>query len=91
MQLPPSVTMEQAAAVNLQVNAALHKATTGADFVLDASALADFDTSALALLLDARRGSERRGLGFVVANPPPKLRQLAVMYGVDGLLGLSPV
>jgi phospholipid transport system transporter-binding protein len=82
--------MAQAAAVNLQVQAAVQAAAAGADFVLDAAALADFDTSALALLLEARRGSQRRGLGFVVSNPPAKLKQLAVMYGVDGLLGLSP-
>jgi hypothetical protein len=48
--------------------------------------LADFDTSAIAVLLEARRAAVGRGLPFRLQAPPPKLLQLAELYGVRELL-----
>jgi phospholipid transport system transporter-binding protein len=55
---------------------------------VDARALAQFDTSAIALLLHLRRRAEARQRGFELLNPPDKLAQLARLYGVAELLGL---
>ncbi len=52
----------------------------------DASALERFDSSALAVLLDARREALALGMTFGVTGMPPRLRALAALYGVDALL-----
>ena len=60
-------------------------AATGA-LLADASALTQFDSSALAVLLEARRAATARGLTFVVQGLPPRLAGLAALYGVAVLL-----
>ena len=55
---------------------------------VDASALREFDSSALALLLQARRQAAAAGRAFELHGAPPGLVQLAQLYGVAGLLGL---
>jgi phospholipid transport system transporter-binding protein len=84
MQLPDTVTLAQAASLLPQ----LQTAVAGASglFVMDASRLASFDTSALALMLQARRLAEARGLRFELQALPGQLRELAVLYGVAELL-----
>lgn len=59
---------------------------TDAEILLDASALRQFDSSALAVLLECRRRAQARGKTFAVRGTPPKLDALAKLYGVDGLL-----
>jgi phospholipid transport system transporter-binding protein len=54
--------------------------------VADASALAHFDSSALAILLEARRLAAARGLSFSVQGLPVRLAGLAALYGVGDLL-----
>jgi phospholipid transport system transporter-binding protein len=54
--------------------------------VVDASALAKFDSSALAVLLECRRESMAMGRSFAVRNLPARLSALAGLYGVSGLL-----
>ena len=44
----------------------------------------------LAVLLEAGRVCESRGATLTIAHAPPKLSQLAALYGVEGLLGLQP-
>ena len=56
--------------------------------VIDASPLRELDSAAVALLLECRRQAAARGLPLQVTGAPPKLRQLAKLYGVDELLGL---
>ena len=89
MQLPAALTLAQAPQVLASLQAALAQAPAGAPFVIDASALAECDTSTIAVLLEARRDAQRRGLGFVVGTPPAKLRPLAARYGVEELLVLQ--
>jgi phospholipid transport system transporter-binding protein len=54
--------------------------------VIDASPLAQFDTSALAVLLECQRLALAWGKTFTVRQPPEKLSALAKLYGVDALL-----
>ena len=57
-----------------------------ANVVVDASALAKFDSSALAVLLECRRESMAMGRSFAVRNLPARLNALAGLYGVSALL-----
>jgi phospholipid transport system transporter-binding protein len=81
MQLPASATLAEACSL-LQ---ALGDETDR----IDASALTAFDTSVLALILEARRRAEQRGKLLVVHGAPPKLLQLARLYGVEELLSFD--
>ena len=56
---------------------------------IDASALRDFDTAALAVLLECSRQARAWGKGFVVRGAPEKLSELAALYGVDKLLDID--
>jgi len=53
---------------------------------LDASALTEFDSSALAVLLGLRREVVARGSALQVEGMSPRLRELASLYGVMDLL-----
>lgn len=57
-----------------------------AEVVADASALQDFDSSALAVLLACRREALAAGKTFSVQGLPARLRQLAGLYGVAELI-----
>ena len=87
MQLPATATLEQAAALAAALPAAV-AAGSGA-LHIDASALKVLDSSTLALLLQARRLAQAAGRTLAVDGAPPKLRQLAQLYGLDGLLPLA--
>jgi len=84
--LPERLTMGEGRATLAQVQAALQVAQVP---VIDASALRELDTAAVALLLDCQRQAHARGLSLQVVGAPPKLAQLARLYGVDALLGLQ--
>lgn len=81
--LPASVTMGDASVALRAIEAAL---AAGGDLALDASALQNVDTAAVALLLQARRLAQARGVGFALRGAPPKLVALAGLYGVASLL-----
>ena len=83
MLLPATLTFDQAAAALAALPA------DGSACAIDAGALREFDSSALALLLQAARLAQAAGHGFEVRAAPPKLRQLAQLYGVHELLGLA--
>ena len=53
---------------------------------VDCAALAQFDSSALAVLLAWLRAARARGKAFEVANLPAKLKNLARAYGINELL-----
>ena len=57
-----------------------------ADVVLDASALTQFDSSVLAVMLACRRDATTAGKTFAVFGLPAKLGQLAALYGVADLI-----
>jgi phospholipid transport system transporter-binding protein len=77
--LPDRVTLGEAAAVRAQALAALRAAAPTGPWEVDAGALAAFDSSCLALLLELRRAC-----GVVrLRAAPPRLVQLARAYGVE--------
>lgn len=88
MQLPANATLEHAAELAATLPAAL--AEGSGVFSIDASALTAYDTSTIALLMQARRGAQAAGRGFAVTGAPAQLTQLAALYGVEELLSLSP-
>ena len=62
------------------------RADKGAEVLVDASALQRFDSSALAVLLECRRECLHDGKRFAVRGLPPRLAELAELYGVAALL-----
>lgn len=65
------------------------EAATGGEAMLltvDGSALQQFDSSALAVLLECQRMAQAKGRAFSVQSLPAKLNDLARLYGVDVLL-----
>jgi phospholipid transport system transporter-binding protein len=87
MRLPQTLTLAEARGAwqQLQADSA---ALVGNAVHIDASALTDFDSAALSLLLQARRQAQAKALPFEVSGAPDKLVQLAQLYGVAELLGL---
>jgi len=85
--LPARITMNDARATLAQLQPLLQAAEAP---VIDASALADLDTAAIALLLDCRRQAQALGKPLQVVGAPAKLGQLAALYGVADLLALQP-
>jgi phospholipid transport system transporter-binding protein len=87
MQLPAVATLHEAAALAATLPAAV-AAGTGV-LHIDAHALKSVDSSTLALLLQARRVAQAAGRTVVVDGAPPKLQQLARLYGLEGLVPFS--
>ena len=85
--LPARITMNDARATLAQLQPLLQAADAP---VLDATALVELDTAALALLLDCQRQARARGKDLQVVGAPAKLAQLATLYGVAELLRLQP-
>ncbi len=86
--LPAELTHAQAVScLNLLLQAA--RADAGSQVLVDASALQRFDSSALAVLLECRRQCLRDGKSFATRGLAPRLRELAELYGVAGLLAES--
>jgi phospholipid transport system transporter-binding protein len=54
--------------------------------VINAQALQHFDSSALAVLLELRRAGARVGKTVVIEGLPDRLKDLATLYGIEGLL-----
>ena len=83
--LPERLTMGEASATLARLAPQL---LATADPVLDASPLKLLDTAALAVLLACQRQAVGQGRRLRVMGAPPKLHQLAQLYGVDSLLGV---
>lgn len=88
MQLPATATLDEAAALAEALPGTI--AAGSGPLSIDAGALQTFDTSVIALLLQARRLAAAAGRGFQVTGAPAKLAQLAQLYGVEDLLSLVP-
>lgn len=83
---PAALRHPDAAAWLAQTQAQLARCGPGERFVVDAAPLADFDSSALAVLLDLQRAAGLRGVDLRLAGISAQLQQLADVYGVAGLL-----
>ena len=89
LRLPATLMHEQAdACLSLWVSQlqAQVLASQPAPVLVDASALHDFDSSALAVLLGLRRVANALGRTVQVTGMPARLRELATLYGVLDLL-----
>ena len=85
--LPARITMNDARATLARLQPLLQAADAP---VIDAGALVELDTAAIAVLLDCQRQAQARGRQLQVVGAPPKLGQLAALYGVADLLALQP-
>ena len=100
--LPAELTQKQASAClcgleqslkseAAQVSAGSERATS---VLVDATALVRFDSSALAVLLALRRETLGWGKDFAIRGLPPRLENLASLYGIVELLpseSIAPV
>ena len=85
--LPASINVNDARDVlHMLAQSMKSEGSSNAEAVLDASALQQFDSSALAVLLECQRLAQASGRGFAVRGAPAKLAQLAKLYGMDELL-----
>lgn len=84
LKLPTELTHAQAEACLAQWLSQLPLGT--GPVVVDGSALQQFDSTALALLLELRRHLLGRGQQLQLESVPPRLGELATLYGVDELL-----
>jgi phospholipid transport system transporter-binding protein len=83
--LPERLTLEQAVPTLAQLKQAL-ATQPGPQVVIDAGALHEFDTSAVAVLLELRRLLQPQGRTLLVQHAPSRLRDLVTLYGVQELL-----
>lgn len=83
--LPATITSREARDTQRLLAQALQN-EPASGVVVDAGNLQQFDSSALAVLLECQRLAQAFGKSFVVRNAPPKLAALAKLYGVDVLL-----
>lgn len=84
--LPTTLTVVEARAIQRLLAQALKSEPEGS-VTVDASHLKQFDSAALAVLLDCRRLATALGRPLIVRGMPPKLLALATLYGVEALLG----
>jgi phospholipid transport system transporter-binding protein len=85
LTLPTTLTQVQAQDCLRQLTVGVHS-EPAAQVVVDAADLRSFDSSALAVLLALRRECARAGKRFAVQGLPQRLRDLASLYGIEGLL-----
>lgn len=85
LKLPATLLHDQATGCLAQWVAQLPTALP-ATVALDASALSEFDSSALAVLLGLRRVVGQKGAVLQIEGMTPRLRELASLYGVIDLL-----
>lgn len=83
--LPAVLTHAQA---NACVAAFVAHVRTASGWAIDASALQQFDSAALAVLLACRRTALERGQTLQVVGLSTRLQALASLYGVQALLGV---
>lgn len=84
LRLPAVLTQREAPTALRAMGAAT--AAPASEWRVDASALVDFDSSALAVLLACRRMASAAQAALVVDGAPAKLVRLASLYGLEGLL-----
>ncbi|CAG9182822.1 STAS domain-containing protein [Cupriavidus respiraculi] len=57
---------------------------------IDCGALGQVDSAAVAVMLALARAAQARNTALRFVAVPRQLAELATLYGVDGLLGLTP-
>jgi phospholipid transport system transporter-binding protein len=85
LALPAELLQATANQALLTLTPAL-QAAGESQLTVDASALTRFDSTALAVCLALRRAAERAGKSLVWQGVPPRLADLAKLYGIAELL-----
>lgn len=85
VSLPERLTLQEAVTVLERLERVV-KQQPGPVVALNASALKVFDSSAVAVLLELRRGLLTQGKTLSVVDRPERLRDLVGLYGVNELL-----
>ena len=83
--LPATITTREARDALRMLSQALQR-EPGDAVVINASSLQQFDTAAVAVLLECQRLAQAWGKSFEIRQAPPKLLSLVKLYGVDALL-----
>jgi phospholipid transport system transporter-binding protein len=86
--LPASLTLRDAQAA-LDALRDAFSAESGDVWRIDAGSVTQLDTSALAVLLECARIAAAGGKRLEIVGVPPRLADLASLYGVDELLHLG--
>ena len=86
--LPDRLTRDNALVCMDQGALALAQTNT-AEFLIDGQALTQFDSAALAVLVELRRKAAAAGKKLVLLHVQPRLLELATLYGVSKMLGLA--
>lgn len=89
--LPERLTHREAAATLAQLQAALGNQPAGEPWVVDATPMQQYDSSALVVLLGLLRHAASLGGACRLHAVPARLQQLAKVYGVLDLLDLDGV
>jgi phospholipid transport system transporter-binding protein len=85
-RLPERLTLDEAAAALATLRAAVAEQGVAGDVTVNAGALRQFDSSAVAVLLELRRDLQPQGRALLVQDWPPRLQDLVRVYGVQDLL-----
>ena len=88
--LPATLTMNEARDALAMLEQALRREPEP-EVQIDASSLQQFDTAALAVLLECERLAHAWGKRLAVRHTPPKLAALAKLYGVEALVRMEGV
>jgi phospholipid transport system transporter-binding protein len=83
--LPATVDLDHASEALRSLEQHLASAGAG-ELHVDAAAMQAFDSSLLALMLEARRRMQAAGGRLVITGAPTKLVELATLYGVTELV-----
>ena len=86
--LPATLTFDQASSVAAWLRSAA-QVPTAEPLNIDASALQQFNTATLAVLLEAGRLAQQHGRVLQISSAPQALLELAQLYGVTELLHLG--
>ncbi|MDO8959043.1 MAG: STAS domain-containing protein [Rhodocyclaceae bacterium] len=84
-----NMTLETASALLAEGVTAIAETAAGGESMFDLAAVADVDSSGLAVLFGWQRAASAAGKALRVANPPGNLVSLAEVYGAAELLPLS--
>lgn len=86
LALPDTLTMASATQALRGLEPALAGNGKAPLVEVDASALRDYDSAALAVLLQLRRSAQAAGGDLCIKGAPKLLAELAQLYGVDDAL-----
>ncbi|MDZ7814244.1 MAG: STAS domain-containing protein [Ideonella sp.] len=87
--LPSHLTLPEASAVLRSILPSIAEAAAST-ITVDAAALTHIDSAALAVLLECKRHAQSHQRELVIVNVPGRLQELAKLYGVENMLGMSP-